>query len=63
VGRTRAADEPGLPRTLTGKKLEVPAKRIVRGRPADATVSMGSIDRPELLGWFEEFSRRRKTGG
>jgi acetoacetyl-CoA synthetase len=51
----------GLPRTLTGKKLEVPVKRILQGQPAEATVAMGAIDRPELLGWFERFAASRHT--
>jgi acetoacetyl-CoA synthetase len=43
---------PGIPRTLTGKKLEVPVKRIVQGSAADGAVSAGAVDRPELLTWF-----------
>lgn len=39
----------GLPRTLTGKRLEVPIKRILTGvAPAEA-LSVGSITRPETL--------------
>jgi acetoacetyl-CoA synthetase len=50
---------PGLPRTLTGKKLEVPVKRILQGSPVDTIVATGSLDRPELLTWFEEFAACR----
>ena len=39
---------PGVPRTLTGKKLEVPVKRIMQGWPIDRAASIGAIDRPEL---------------
>lgn len=50
---------PGLPRTLTGKKLEIPVKRILQGTKAETTVATGSIDQPELLAWFEDFAARR----
>jgi acetoacetyl-CoA synthetase len=43
---------PGVPRTLTGKKLEVPIKRIIQGWSIDRAVSLGAIDRPELLDWY-----------
>jgi acetoacetyl-CoA synthetase len=43
---------PGVPRTLTGKKLEVPIKRIIQGWPIDRATSRGAIDRPELLDWY-----------
>lgn len=47
---------PGLPRTLTGKKLEVPIKRILQGVGVDQTVALGSIDRPDLLAFFEHIA-------
>jgi acetoacetyl-CoA synthetase len=48
---------PAIPRTLSGKKLEVPVKRILTGTPADEAASRGSLTDPDALGWFE--SRRR----
>ena len=47
---------PGIPRTLSGKKLEVPVKRILTGTPADEAASKGSLTDPDALSWFE--SRR-----
>ena len=41
-----------VPRTPTGKKLEVPVKRILEGAPAAA----GSTDPPALT-WFETYAR------
>jgi acetoacetyl-CoA synthetase len=38
-----------LPRTLNGKRLEVPIKRILQGTPIDQAVNVESVDRPELL--------------
>jgi acetoacetyl-CoA synthetase len=40
---------PGIPRTLTGKKLEVPVKRILQGAPPESVASAGSITHPEVL--------------
>jgi acetoacetyl-CoA synthetase len=40
---------PGVPRTLSGKKLEVPVKRILTGTPADVAASRGSLANPEVL--------------
>jgi acetoacetyl-CoA synthetase len=54
---------PGLPRTLTGKKLEVPIKRILQGAGADQTVALGSVDRPDLLAFFERRAASRAQGG
>jgi acetoacetyl-CoA synthetase len=43
---------PGVPRTLTGKKLEIPVKRILQGVEVDGAVSGGAVDLPDLLSWF-----------
>jgi acetoacetyl-CoA synthetase len=48
---------PGVPRTLTGKRLEIPIKRILLGAaPADA-VQQSSVDRPELFDGFVQYRR------
>jgi acetoacetyl-CoA synthetase len=45
---------PVVPRTLSGKKLEVPVKRILGGVSADVAASRGSLADPTSLAWFEE---------
>jgi acetoacetyl-CoA synthetase len=50
---------PAIPRTLTGKKLEVPVKRILQGTPAERAAAAGSLDRPEAIQWFERFAQER----
>jgi acetoacetyl-CoA synthetase len=40
---------PGVPRTLSGKKLEVPVKRIPTGTDPDVAASRGSLANPEVL--------------
>jgi acetoacetyl-CoA synthetase len=51
---------PVIPRTLTGKKLEVPIKRILQGVPPDEAAALGSVDRPEALEWFARFAATRR---
>jgi acetoacetyl-CoA synthetase len=48
---------PGIPRTLTGKRLEIPIKRILLGAPAGDVVTPSSIDQPELLDVFARYQR------
>jgi acetoacetyl-CoA synthetase len=43
---------PAVPRTLSGKKLEVPIKRILTGTPAELAASRGSLTNPESLDAF-----------
>ena len=43
---------PAIPRTLTGKKLEVPVKRILQGEPPDTVASRHSLADPEALDPF-----------
>jgi acetoacetyl-CoA synthetase len=48
---------PGIPRTMTGKRLEIPIKRILLGaKPADVA-SESAVDKPELLAVFAEHAR------
>ena len=55
---------PSVPRTLSGKKLEVPVKRILGGARADDVASRSSLADPTALDWYEEYaasrSRRRR---
>jgi acetoacetyl-CoA synthetase len=48
-----------VPRTLSGKALEVPVKRILGGADPDAVVSRGSLANPEALDWFVEHAAAR----
>ena len=47
---------PGIPRTLSGKKLEVPVKRILLGADPDAVASRGSLANPETLDAYARFA-------
>jgi acetoacetyl-CoA synthetase len=47
-----------LPHTLSGKRLEVPVKKILRGVPTDEAVARGALTAPEALTEFEQFRDR-----
>ena len=47
-----------VPRTLSGKVLELPVKRILLGAAADTTVSRDALATPAALDPFEEMARR-----
>ena len=48
---------PAIPRTLTGKKLEAPVKRILRGAAADEVASRDSLLDPTALDHFVALAR------
>jgi acetoacetyl-CoA synthetase len=52
---------PEVPRTLSGKVLEVPVKRILSGTPAEKAASRESLANPAALDWFVEFAERAGT--
>mgnify|MGYP001229611756 CR=1 FL=1 len=50
-----AIDE--VPRTLNGKKLEVPIKKLLMGFPVDKAVNKDSMSNPESLDFFLAFAK------
>ena len=46
-----------VPRTLSGKVLEVPVKRILMGTAADEAASRDSLANPKALDYFSELAR------
>ncbi|RPF39399.1 acetoacetyl-CoA synthetase [Streptomyces sp. Ag109_G2-6] len=51
---------PAVPHTLTGKRIEVPVKRLLQGTPMAKAVNPGSVDNPDLLAFYEELGRTRR---
>jgi acetoacetyl-CoA synthetase len=49
---------PDIPKTLNGKKLEVPVKKILSGTPPEEAASKDSLSNPESLDTFAEFSEK-----
>ena len=50
---------PSIPTTLSGKKLELPVKRILRGSDPDSVASRGALKNPESLDAVAEVARSR----
>jgi acetoacetyl-CoA synthetase len=50
-----------VPRTLSGKVLEVPVKRILMGERADRVASRDSLADPAALDWFTALAERRQA--
>ena len=48
---------PAIPRTLTGKKMEVPVKRLLLGRPLAEVAAPGAIADPAALDFFVGYAR------
>lgn len=46
-----------VPRTLNGKKLEVPIKKILMGIPAEKAATKGALSNPESLDFFIRFAK------
>jgi acetoacetyl-CoA synthetase len=50
---------PDLPKTLTGKRLEVPVRRILEGADPDTVTSRGTLANPEALEAFVALAGQR----
>jgi acetoacetyl-CoA synthetase len=48
-----------VPRTLSGKVLELPVKRILMGTPPEKAASRDSLANPEALDFFVSWAERR----
>ena len=46
-----------VPRTLSGKVLEIPVKRILMGTPADEAASRDSLANPAALDYFTALAK------
>jgi acetoacetyl-CoA synthetase len=56
----QVVEVPAVPRTISGKKLEVPVKRILQGVAPDRAASLGSLSDPQSLDAFVSFGARRE---
>ncbi|HYR14997.1 MAG TPA: acetoacetate--CoA ligase [Mycobacterium sp.] len=48
---------PGVPHTRTGKKLEVPIKKLLQGADPGRIVERSAVDDPALLEWYAKLRR------
>jgi acetoacetyl-CoA synthetase len=52
---------PSLPHTMTGKRLEVPVKRLLQGAPMSTVANPAAIDNPQALDQFVTIATRRAS--
>ncbi len=49
---------PAIPRTLSGKKLELPVKKLLLGHPIEKVANKDSMANPDSLDWYLDFARQ-----
>jgi acetoacetyl-CoA synthetase len=49
---------PAVPRTLSGKKMELPIKRLLMGQPLERIANPDTMANPDSLQWYADFARR-----
>ena len=49
---------PGIPRTLSGKKQELPIKRLFAGWPVAKVINADATATPDVLPWYIDRARR-----
>ena len=54
---------PEVPRTISGKKMEVPVKRLLLGQPIEKSVNRDSMANPGSIDWVVAFAQGREAGG
>ena len=50
-----------IPRTLSGKKQELPIKKLLLGQPLDKVVNRDAMANPACLDWYVAFARDRNA--
>ena len=53
----RITQAPAIPRTLSGKKQEVPIKKLFLGHSAAKVLNRATMANPECLDWYVEQAR------
>ena len=53
-------EAPAVPHTLSGKRLEVPIKKLLTGRPLEKAANIASVDDPDALRWYARFAADRR---
>jgi acetoacetyl-CoA synthetase len=48
-----------IPRTLSGKKMELPVKKLLLGAAPDDVFKLDAMANADSVAWFAEFARRR----
>ena len=46
-----------IPRTLSGKKMELPVKKLLLGQPVEKVINKEAMANPACLDWYLAFAR------
>ena len=50
---------PAVPRTLSGKKMELPVKKLLLGEAAEKVLNPDAMANADAVGWFVAYARQR----
>ncbi|MGC1089097.1 MAG: acetoacetate--CoA ligase [Candidatus Acidiferrum sp.] len=56
----RVIQAPGIPMTLTRKKMEVPVRKILMGVPPERAANRNAMTNPESLAFFADYANTQK---
>ena len=51
-----------IPYTLSGKKMEVPIKKLLLGAPPERIANPDAMANPEVLVWYADYARSLQAG-
>jgi acetoacetyl-CoA synthetase len=54
---------PDVPRTLSGKKLEIPIKRLFKGVPPARAANLDAMSNPQVIEQYVDLVERIKGSG
>ncbi len=52
---------PEIPRTLSGKKQELPIKKLLLGQALEKVVNKDAMANPQCLDWYQNYANSRKS--
>ena len=52
-----------IPRTLSGKKQELPIKKLMLGQPMEKVINKEAMANPGCLDWYVAFARQHLAKG
>lgn len=50
-----------IPRTLSGKKQELPIKKLLLGHPLEKVLNREAMANPGCLDWYVDFARTHQS--
>jgi acetoacetyl-CoA synthetase len=54
-------EAPQIPRTLTGKKMELPVRKLLLGAPPENVANPDAMANPQSLQFYVDYARSRQS--